>query len=131
MITKEKKVKHIDELHFDHQLWYSEASFFADELKIYQNRLEEIASKNTKSEVRAQIEHFQNQFIIQKEQIDILKHEITIYEQGLAKYAKENPVAIDHKLFDSNNALTERAEMFRTIFTELKAEFKKFASEWM
>lgn len=33
MITKEKKVKHIDELHFDHQLWYSEASFFADELK--------------------------------------------------------------------------------------------------
>lgn len=93
--------------------------------------MEEIASKNTKSEVRAQIEHFQNQFIIQKEQIDILKHEITIYEQGLAKYAKENPVAIDHKLFDSNNALTERAEMFRTIFTEVKAEFKKFASEWM
>ena len=131
MITKEKKVKHIDELHFEYQLWNSEASFFADELKIYQNRLEEIASKNTKSEVRAQIEHFQNQFIVQKEQIDILKHEVTVYEQALATYAKENPIAIDHKLFETNSELTERAEMFKKIFSELKTEFKKFASEWM
>ena len=58
------KMKHIDDLHFEHQLWTSEAKFFVDELKIYQKRLGEVASKNSKEDVRKQIEHFQNQFII-------------------------------------------------------------------
>src|SRR6201984_3491948 len=74
------KTKHIDDLHFEHELWASEAKFYTDELKIYQKRLDEIASKNTSEDVRKQVEHFQNKFIIQKEQLDILNHEVTVHE---------------------------------------------------
>ena len=51
----EKRKKHLDDLHFEHQLWLSEAKFYADELKIYQKRLEEVSAKNSNSEVKMQV----------------------------------------------------------------------------
>ena len=131
MSTISKKTKHIDELHFEHQLWTSSAKFYVDELKIYQKRLAEIASKNTNEEVRKQVEHFQNQFIIQKEQIDILNHEVTVHEQWLAKFAKENPVAVDHHLFADHTAMHEKMEAFAKMYTDLKHEFNRFLATWM
>jgi hypothetical protein len=117
------KTKHIDELHFEHQLWSSEVKFYNDELKIYHNRLGEVASRNTKEHARKQIEHFQNQFIIQKEQLDILNHDITIHELKLVKYAKENPIAIDKVLFADHDAMRDRMETFDKIYGDLKYEF--------
>jgi hypothetical protein len=131
MTTTTEKTKHIDDLHFEHQLWSSEAKFYADELKIYQNRLAEVAAKNTKAEVRKQVEHFQNQFIIQKEQLDTLNHEINVHEQWLAKYSAKNPVAIEHKFFADHKTMHEQAEAFRKIYNELKDEFRRFLAVWM
>lgn len=131
MTTTTSKVKHIDELHFEHQLWISEAKFYVDELKVYQKRLEEIASKNTKEEVRKQVEHFQNQFIIQKEQLDILKHEVNEHEQWLANYAKQHPVAINHELFTDHREMHEQIDVFRKLYGELKQEFRRFLETWM
>lgn len=125
------KTKHIDELHFEHQLWSNEAKFYKDELKIYQERLDEIASKNNSEDARKGIEHFQNQFIIQKEQLDILNHGINEHEQWLAKYSKENPVAIDKKLFADHTAMHDKADSFRKIYNELKQEFNRFMITWM
>ena len=120
------KNKHIDDLHFEHQLWTSEAKFFADELKIYQKRLEEVASKNTAQNILKQVEHFQNKFIIQKEQLGILNHEVTVHEQWLAKQAKNHPTAIDHQLFGDHKVMHERMDVFRKIYAELKVEFNRF-----
>lgn len=127
----ETKKKHIDELHFEHKLWRSELLFFADELKIYKDRLSEIASKNTNEEVLTQVEHFQNSFVIQKEQLDMLNHDIKVHEQALGKFAKENPVAIEHHLFDSHATAQERMDTFRKLYTELKHEFIRFLEKWM
>lgn len=131
MTTKTTKTKHLDELHFEHALWTSEAKFYADELKIYQKRLEEIASKNTAQDVREQIEHFQNKFILQKEQLDILNHEVKVHEQWLAQYAKDNPIAIDHKLFADHKTMHEKMDVFHTMYEELKKEFTRFFATWM
>ncbi|MDZ4758573.1 MAG: hypothetical protein SGJ10_10635 [Bacteroidota bacterium] len=126
-----KKTKHFDELHFEHKLWSSEFKFYNDELKIYQSRLEKISAKNTSTEVRSQIEHFQNQFIIQKEHLDILNDEINKHEQWLTKYAQEHPVAINHQVFADHDDINERAASFTKIYKELKTEFMKFLAVWM
>ncbi|MFM7300624.1 MAG: hypothetical protein ACKO1R_05725 [Crocinitomicaceae bacterium] len=42
-----------------------------------------MTSKNTDKEVLKQVEHFQNQFIIQRNNIDELKHTIKIHENEL------------------------------------------------
>lgn len=127
----ETKKRHLDDLHFEHQLWLSEAKFYTDELAIYQKRLEEVASKNSGSEAKIQIEHFQNQFIIQKEQLDILSHEAVIHEQWLANYAKENPVAVDHHLFADHQATHAKINTFREIYADLKVEFNRFIADRM
>ncbi len=131
MKTETVKNKHIDDLHFEHALWTSEAKFYADELKIYQKRLDEVASKNNSEDVRKQVEHFQNKFIIQKEQLDILNHEVTVHEQWLAKMAKQYPTAIDHQLFADHKTMHERMDSFNTIYAEFKKEFNRFLATWM
>ena len=35
------------DLHYEHNLWSNELSFFKEELKILENRLKEILAKNT------------------------------------------------------------------------------------
>jgi len=130
-MTTATRTRHIDELHFEHQLWLNEAKFYNDELKIYQKRLAEVASKNNAPDVLKTVEHFQNQFIIQKEQLDILNHHVNEHEQWLAKYAKENPVAIDKKLFADHIEINDKVETFKKIYAELKVEFNKFVATWL
>jgi len=52
--------------HADHTEWLSKLKFYADEITLMKGRLGELASKNNQSDVLAQVEHFQNQLIVQK-----------------------------------------------------------------
>ena len=61
-IKKEDR-RYISDLHFEHMVWVNQLKFFKDELEILKNRLGEVSIRNTKMEVKAQVEHFQNQFI--------------------------------------------------------------------
>lgn len=127
--TKEKK--HIDQLHFEHKLWISSLRLYIDELVIFQHRLGEVSEKNTSPEIRKEIEHFQNQFIVQKEQLDILRHRINEHERSLAHYAQKHPVAVDHVLFDDHAALRDARETFDRLFNEHKTEFISFLDKWL
>ena len=69
------KKKHLSDLHFEHKLWDMETRFYEDELKLYQNWLEEVAGKNTHMDVQVEVEHFQNQFLIQKKALSTLRHQ--------------------------------------------------------
>jgi len=131
MTTTTKKMKHLDELHFEHQLWISEAKFFVDELKIYQARLDEVASKNTAQDVMKKVEHFQNQFHIQKTELSTITHLINEHENWLTNYAKNHPVAIDHASFADHTVLEDKVGTFKKLYTELKHEFLRFLSERM
>ena len=118
--------KHLSDLHFDHQLWLSELGFYEDELKIYQARLDEVAAKNTKTEVGKQIEHFQNQFFIQRKAMSDVKHIIKAEKNKLTDYAMQHPVAIDHVLFDNHTAMKENVDTFKNIYGDVKTEFRNF-----
>lgn len=124
--TLEKKA-YIFALHEDHEEWLNALAFYEDSLKIYQNRLAEVSSKNTDKEVKALVERFQNQFVIQKEEIDYLKHEIRLDEQELQKEVEKNPTASDHRKIKDNLPLRDRYETFVTLFTSMKEDFNEFA----
>ena len=68
--------KYIHELHSEHNTYLSTLEFAKDEIKTFNNRLSDIVMANTKKEILAQVEHFQNQFIRHNEVIDELKHEV-------------------------------------------------------
>src|SRR5476651_1744213 len=70
---KKTSIKHLT---FAHQASLRGLEFYEIEIGFLQERLEEIAADNTNREVAEQVEHFQNQLIIHREQIDIQKHRI-------------------------------------------------------
>ena len=123
--------KHIDELHFEHRLWTNNMKFYYDEVSIFENRLSELVQRNTKVEVTSQIEHFQNQFIRQKEVAQQLISKCSDHDKFLANQAKEHPIAIDHVLFADHTKLRDEVEMFDKIYRNLKVEFMNFLRKWM
>ena len=86
----EKKL--VYDLHEEHVQWINKMLFYKDEIKVMQNRLSEVAGKNTNHEVQAMVEHFQNQLIVQNEQADILKHTIKQYENTIESHLNKNDV---------------------------------------
>ena len=123
--------KTIYQLHEEHKTWLNKLLFYKDELSIMTNRLLEVASKNTSSEVLALVDHFNNQLIIQKEQIDILNHDIKSHESYLEAAVRKNVNDIEHAKFSDHKNHRESIAVFEKIFKELREELIDFLSKWM
>ncbi|CAH0994302.1 hypothetical protein EMA8858_00411 [Emticicia aquatica] len=121
--------KYITDLHQEHQDWEKKLAFYEDEIKIMKNRLSEVSAKNTDSAIKIKVEQYQNSFIIQKNEIDQLKHAIGKEESELTANLKENPVAYTHRKLDDNIELRGKIEIFDPIFESLKADFNQFIAE--
>ena len=122
----------IRSLHLEYQLWIREFQFYKEEIKIFENHLATILSKNTKYSVPAKVEHFQNQFILQKEVIDHLKHDLNVSERQLAAFAYDlSEDGLEGIKMDNHSNVRDRVNTFRKIYKDLKEEFRRFESEWM
>jgi len=122
----------IRSLHLEYQLWVRELVFYKEEIKIFEDHLEALNNKNTKNAVRAQVEHFQNQFVLQKEVIDILKHNLNISEKQLASFVYDmSGMGLESIKMDNHPKLREDMITFRKLYKELKQDFRRFESEWM
>lgn len=117
--------------HEENQDWTSKLAFYADEIKILRGRLEEIASKNSSKDVLALVEHFQNQFIIQQNNIDELKHDIKMNEQALVDEINRNPVAVDHRKVAYHEKEQQLIASFEKVFNEMRGEYNAFSAKWM
>ena len=111
-------------LHAEHKKWNSQLSLFQDEMETYDNRLSEVVQKNSGKDINISIEHFQNQFIIQKANVDKLKNKIQKHEMAVAKYFLDDTITINDVQYHS----IMEAEMATQVsmFTELKSEFYHF-----
>ncbi len=123
------KPVHIGDLHFDHMEWLNALRFYKDDIGILEHRLEDIARRNTGTEVMAELEHFQNQFIREREVIDELRHDIKQHENLLEKESKEHPVAIDHRAFTDHTDLRERMATYEKLFRELKGDYQRWLAK--
>jgi hypothetical protein len=123
--------KTIYQLHEEHKTWLNKLSFYKDELKIMDSRILEVAKKNTSKEVRSLADHFNNQLIIQKEQIDILTHDIKSHELYLEAAALDNPNGIDTEKFSDHKKHRASIVTFEKLFKDLREDLIDFLSKWM
>ena len=124
--TQAPAKRHINDLHFDHQEWLNRLKFYKDEIAIFERRLEDIVKRNTTMEVMAELEHFQNQYIREREVIDELRHDIKQHENFLERESKERPTAIDHRVFGDHAGLRDRMETFERLYADLKHELHRW-----
>ncbi len=123
--------KPLTELHTENAGWIKDLDFYTDEIRIMKARIEEIAAKNTADDVRAQVEHFQNQLILQRNHVDELRHAINDHESYIVNRATENPVALEQRRLHDHPLLRGRVSDFEKIFNELRAELNKFLAKFM
>jgi len=122
----------IRSLHLEYQLWTRELIFYKEEIKIFEDHLQMLLERNNTNGVPEQVEHFQNQFILQKEVIDFLKHDLIVSERQLASFVHDmSGDGIDSIKMDNHGRLRERMITFRKIYKEIKVEFRRFESHWM
>ncbi len=116
-----------------HQItdWQRETDFYRHEISILEKRLQEVASKNNSHEILAHVEHFQNKFIITKEQLDILKHDLSKEQLGVEEKAKQTPEHINEKFVVRHYKMQERVKNFNSAFADLRFEFNSFLSRTM
>ena len=114
--------------HQNHKTWLNYLAFYKDEMLILQKRLEEVVAKHMEPEVLASIEHFQNQLILQKEQHDILRHDIKQYENRIEALYGSNPVFADNARVEEEAELIDRVDTFARLFREMKDELYRFVS---
>ena len=117
--------------HEENKEWMSSLLFYLDEINIMRNRLEEIASKNNSKEIVADIEHFQNQIILQKDNIDTFKHAINLDNDLIDAEIKKNDVALERRSLADHSKIREDIQSFEHVFTSFKHEFNVFLSKWM
>ena len=129
--TAKQPVKYITDLHFEHRVWLNTLAFRKEEIAIFEHRMEELVKRNTDKEMLAELEHFQNQYIREKEVIDELRHDIKQHENVLENSVKANPVAVDHRHFEDHPELRDRMETFERLNNELRTDFYRWAAKWM
>lgn len=125
---KEINIKHISNLHSDA---LRGLDFYKQEIGILKKRLEEIASDNTGREVAESIEHFQNQFLIQINNIDDLKHRINENIKAIENQVKNSAGFVDQKSADENAGLYDQYLTEEKFINDIRQDFNRFASKWM
>jgi NAD-dependent SIR2 family protein deacetylase len=115
----------------EHSEWLKSLDFYDEELDTLENRLVEIVKKNNSHEVMAEVEHFQNQFIIQRNNIDELKHSIHEHSGKVAADAQLHAGKMETSLLGEHGGLKEQFDSFEKVINELRQEFNRFLSNRM
>src|ERR1700736_6460820 len=107
----------IEQFREELQSWKKELSSIKEEIRHFERHLENLTNKKLPKDLLAEVEHFQNLFICQKEVIDKLRHDLP------ESAREENWESITERL-------EERMDTFRRIYIEIKQDFHRFDEDW-
>ena len=125
---KELNIKHITNLHSDA---LRGLDFYKQEITILKKRLEEIAADNTGQEAAERVEYFQNQFLIQNNNIDELKHGIHENIQNVEDQIRQSGAYVKVNTAGENLELYDQYIGLEKVINEVRHEFNRFVSKWM
>ena len=125
---KKTSIKHLT---FAHQACLRGLEFYKIEIGFLQERLEEIAADNTSREVAEQVERFQNQLFIHREQIDIQKHRIQETLDLIAADVKVFANFVGEDVAEAVEKIVVDYQEEEKLFKEMRHDFNRFAAQWM
>lgn len=120
-------------LHLRLRLWIAEMNSDINVLRIFSDYLVELHAKKNIAEVTRGIEHFKQQFIILRNEIDELRHDMQLSKMHVAAAARGNKShAATPKTGspDNQHTLQKRYTAFKKAFNKVKKEFGMFEAKW-
>ena len=119
------------EIGTQHAEWLRTLEFYKQEIGILKNRLTELAGRNTHPDVMAGIEHFQNQFIVQRNNIDEYHHAVNEHIVRVKHDIKHHANKVDNTVLTEHKKLSEGMAQLEKVINELRQDFNAFLSKWM
>lgn len=124
-------LSHISNVSAEHSSWLRGLDFYKDELSIQRHRLAEISQKNTASEIKSQVEHYQNQFIVQEQALDQLKSDIGKHVQHMESDVDTHAQHLSNSTLAEHDKMRDRFVMFEKLFNEMRHEYNRFLVKTM
>lgn len=121
--------KSIRELHFDHELWLAEMTFWKQEIDILDKYLAAVIVSLSDTDSRGEVDHYQNQFFIQRNFINSLKNDVKAQEKLISQL--ENDISnrlLQKKKADDEYEIRDKMLTNEKLYNELKLSFKKWLS---
>lgn len=113
------------------QSWKNELSSIKEEIRHFERHLEQLAGKRLPKDLLAEVEHFQNLFICQKEVIDKLRHDLPDSRNKVENIFHELRQITEASNWEASEGLESRMDTFRRIYIEIKQDFHRFEADWM
>jgi hypothetical protein len=121
--------KSIRELHFDHELWLAEMAFWKQEIDILDKYLAAVIITLADRDSRGEVDHFQNQFFIQRNFINSLKNDVKAQEKLISQLEVDiNNRLLQQKKADDEYEIRDKMLTNEKLYNELKLSFKEWLS---
>lgn len=122
-------ISHVNNMH---NQWLRTLNFYKTETAIMRGLLTEVAGKNSNADMLREVEHYENQFRIQGNNIDTISRDIHVNIDAIAKEAAHSSAGyIEGALVEAHNKLGELAATQENTMRDLMHGFRKFAAQWM
>ncbi len=104
-------------------------AFWKQEIEVLDKYLAAVNASYSDTVVRAEVEHFQNQFIIQLNFINSLKNDVKAQEALISLLEKDiSNKKLQQKKADDEYDIRDRMLTNQKLYVELKQSFKKWLS---
>lgn len=123
-----ENIEKLADLHMEHAGWQSLISSLKEEIASLNNRLGQMLLKRSPRNVPAMAEHFQNQLILQKEQLDIMRHDFKQYE-NMIENEQKNSASASTELLQMRAAYDVRLKDYIRILNDLQGEYEVFEKQ--
>ncbi len=119
------------DLHFEHMQWKRELLFWKDEIRSFQNRLDEIVERWTDNKILAELGQFQNNFAIHHDKIEKYLEKIGSHEHDIAAHFKSNENVIDRVHLKHHEAFRDKLKAQRDIYNDIKHKYYIFLGKYL
>lgn len=114
-----------------HQEWLKILEFYEIDIHILEKRLTEVNQKNTAFESRAEVEHFQNQFIIQRNNIIELRQRINAHAHEVMIDMQKHVGRVEEHKVDEHHVIEASLLNLERIINEIRHHFNRFLAKWL
>ncbi len=123
------KVLYLSDLKFNLETWKRELRFHFNEMDTFQEKLEEIASREFGMKAMVPLEQFQNRIMIEKDAISKLMHRCKAKMKNInhADFDEE----IDGRLQNEQSTLRDDMKQYIKMHYELKEEMMNYFLKWL
>jgi hypothetical protein len=115
----------------EHSEWLNGLDFYKKDILILEKRLLELGSRKGTFDMSLGIEHFQNQFLIQRNTIDELRHSIREHVSNFGRMVAVEDASKEEPDLQEHESLKDGYLSFEKVMNELRHEFNDFLAKWL